>query len=987
VWICASCSQENPDGFKFCGNCGAPLAAPAPAREVRKIVTIVFCDLTGSTALGDRTDPEALRATMRGYYDEMRTILERHGGTVEKFIGDAVMAVFGVPVSREDDALRAVRAAWEMRVAIGELGLQARIGVNTGEVVAGEGDTLVTGDAVNVAARLEQAAEPGEVLIGAETHRHVRDAASVEPVEVTAKGKPEPIAALRLVDLDPAASGITRRLDTPLVGRERELALLRQAYDTAASEQSCHLFTLLGPAGVGKSRLVAELLEELDAGIARGRCLDYGEGITFWPVIEVLKQLGAEEAVSAIATGAVGSNELFLTVRRALEDAAQDRPLVVVFEDVHWGAPTFLDLLDHISDLSRGVPMLLLCIARPELLDDRPGWGGGKLNATTTLLQPLTAEESTVLLEGLDAGQVSDETRARIVQSAAGNPLFVEEMLALAREGGDIHAPSTIQALLQARLDRLGSAERSVIERGAIEGELFHRGAVQELGDGGSADGLDAHLIALVRKELIRPERGTLPDNDAYRFRHLLIRDVAYDGLPKETRADLHLRFATWLDAHANLVELDEIVGYHLEQAALYRRELGRADAEIERDAARRLTSAGEAAASREDLPAAENLLTRALALLEPGDPGREAAAHALVSTLLWSTSLDRVTELIGELERSADRVMQMNGRIAHAEHRLHFDPSYGVEEMRRVANEAKELFTAVGDDIGLSHVYLVLANASWFESQARETLDHLVLARRHAVRGGTLNVRSFAMVVGPLTHGPLMPDEVRTRLDEFFGDSESRFLTQGRLMTEAMLERFEGHFERCVALWEEGDAILAELGLPFLRHVMHQVPAESAFAQGDYDEAVRLYRETYDRLGSIGETGFRSTVSIELAESLFESGHPLEAERLAIEAEGMSSADDLVNFALGRGLRARIMADRGELEAAEALALQAVAYARRSDFPQIHGRTDHALAHVRRVQGRVEESRSLLEQAARTHASRGDTVMTARMRELAVEL
>jgi class 3 adenylate cyclase/tetratricopeptide (TPR) repeat protein len=987
VWICASCSQENPDGFKFCGNCGAPLDAPVPAREVRKVVTIVFCDLTGSTALGDRTDPEALRATMRGYYDEMRTILERHGGTVEKFIGDAVMAVFGVPVSREDDALRAVRAAWEMRAAVGKLGLQARIGVNTGEVVAGEGDTLVTGDAVNIAARLEQAAEPGEVLIGTETHRHVRDAASVEPAEVTAKGKPEPIAALRLVDLDPTASGIRRRLDTPLVGRERELALLQQAYDTAAGEQSCHLFTLLGPAGVGKTRLVAELLENLDARIARGRCLDYGEGITFWPVIEVLKQLGAEEAVSAIATGAVGSNELFLTVRRALEDAAQDRPLVVVFEDIHWGAPTFLDLLDHISDLSRGVPMLLLCVARPELLDDRPGWGGGKLNATTTLLQPLTAEESTVLLEGLDADEVSDAIRARIVESAAGNPLFVEEMLALAREGGDIHAPSTIQALLQARLDRLGSAERSVIERGAIEGELFHRGAVRELGNGGSADGLDSHLIGLVRKELIRPERGTLPDDDAYRFRHLLIRDVAYDGLPKETRADLHLRFATWLDAHANLVELDEIVGYHLEQAALYRRELGRADPEIEREAARRLTSAGEAAASREDLPAAENLLTRALALLEPGDPGREAAAHALASTLLWSTTFDRVTELIGELERSADPVMQMNGRIAHAEHRLHFDPSYGVEEMRRVANEAKELFTAVGDDTGLSHVYLVLANASWFESQARETLEYLVLARQHAVRGGTLNLRSFAMVVGPLTHGPLMPDEVRARLDEFFGDSESRFLTQGRLMTEAMLERFEGHFERCVALWEEGDAILAELGLPFLRHVMHQVPAESAFAQGDYEEAVRLYRETYDGLGSIGETGFRSTVSIELGESLFEVGHPLEAERLAIEGEDMSSADDLVNFTLGRGLRARILADRGETEAAEALALQAVAYARRSDFPQIHGRADHALAHVRRAQGRVEESRTLLEQAARAHASRGDTVMAARMRELAVEL
>jgi class 3 adenylate cyclase/tetratricopeptide (TPR) repeat protein len=986
VWVCASCSQENPDGFKFCGNCGAPLVAPAPAREVRKIVTIVFCDLTGSTALGDRTDPETLRATMRGYYDEMRTILERHGGTVEKFVGDAVMAVFGVPVSREDDALRAVRAAWEMRTAVGELGLQARIGVNTGEVVAGEGDTLVTGDAVNVAARLEQAAEAGEVLIGTETHRHVRDAATVEQVQVTAKGKPEPIAALRILELDLEASGVARRLDTPLVGRGRELALLRQTYDTVAREKSCHLFTLLGPAGVGKSRLVAELLAGLEAKIVRGRCLDYGDGITFWPVIAVLKQLGAETAVDAIATGSVSSNELYLTVRRALEDAAQDGPLVVVFEDIHWGEPTFLDLLDHISDLSRGAPILLLCVARPELLDDRPGWGGGKLNATSALLQPLTSAESNALLDGLDANEVDEDVRARIIETAAGNPLFVEEMLALARDGGDIHAPSTIQALLQARLDRLDSAERSVIERGAVQGELFHRGAVQELANGGG-EGLDSHLVGLVRKELIRPERGPLPDDDAYRFRHLLIRDVAYDGLPKETRADLHLRFAQWVSTHARIVELDEIVGYHLEQAALYRRELGRPDADIDRDAARRLTAAGESAVAREDLPAAENLLGRALALLPPGEPVRDQALHALISTLMWSSPYERVNELITELEASADPVMRMHGRIVRAQHRLHFDPAYGVEEMRQVAEEAQQLFTKIGDHSGLSHVYLVLANASWFESQARATLDHVLRAREHAILGGTLNVRSYALAIGPLTHGPLLPDEVRARLDELFGNSGSRFLTQGRLMTESMLERLEGNFERCVEYWQEGDAILGELGLSFLRHVMHQVPAECAFAQGRYEESVRLYRETYDGLGELGETGFRSTVAIELGESLYALGEHAEAEQLAIEGEAMSSADDLVNFALGRGLRARILVERGELEAAEALALEAVEYARRSDFPQIHARTDEALAHVRRAQGRIEESRALFEQAVRAHETRGDVVHAERMRQLLVEL
>jgi tetratricopeptide (TPR) repeat protein len=353
----------------------------------------------------------------------------------------------------------------------------------------------------------------------------------------------------------------------------------------------------------------------------------------------------------------------------------------------------------------------------------------------------------------------------------------------------------------------------------------------------------------------------------------------------------------------------------------------------------------------------------------------------------MWSSTFERVSELLTALESSADPVMRMNGRVARAQHRLHFDPTYGVEEMRQVAEEARQLFTEVGDHSGLSHVYLVLANASWFESQARATLDYVVRARQHALRGGTVNVRSFALAIGPLTHGPLLPAEVRTRLDEIFGDHESRFLTQGRLMTEAMLERLEGNFDRCLAYWQEGDAILGELGLAFLRHVMHQVPAESAYAQGRYEESARLYRETYDGLGAMGETGFRSTVAIELGESLYALGEHAEAEQLAFEGEAMSSADDLVNFALGRGLRARILADRGELEAAEALALDAVEYARRSDFPQIHARTDEALAQVRRAQGRIEESHSLLEQAARAHESRGDVVLAKRMRTLLVEL
>ncbi|HEY8644534.1 MAG TPA: adenylate/guanylate cyclase domain-containing protein [Gaiellaceae bacterium] len=986
MWACASCDQENPDGFKFCGSCGAPLAVPAPAREVRKVVTIVFCDLTGSTALGDRTDPETLRATMRGYYDEMRTILERHGGTVEKFVGDAVMAVFGVPVSREDDALRAVRAAWEMRTAVGELGLQARIGVNTGEVVAGEGDTLVTGDAVNVAARLEQAAEPGEVLIGTETHRHVRDAATVEPVQVTAKGKPEPIAALRVVDLDLEASGIARRLDTPLVGRERELALLRQTYDTAAREQSCHLFTLLGPAGVGKSRLVAELLDDLEARIVRGRCLDYGEGITFWPVIEVLKQLGAESAVEAIATGSVSSNELFLTVRRALEDAAQGGPLVVVFEDIHWGEPTFLDLLDHISDLSRGAAILLLCIARPELLDDRPGWGGGKLNATTALLRPLTAEESNALLAGLDAGEVSDETRSRIVESAAGNPLFVEEMLALAREGGDIHAPSTIQALLQARLDRLGTAERSVIERGSVEGELFHRGAVQELGNGG--DGLDSQLVALVRKELIRPERGTLPDDDAYRFRHLLIRDVAYDGLPKETRADLHLRFADWLSAHVDLIELDEIVGYHLEQAARYRAELGRPDPELDARAGQRLAAAGSKASARGDLPAADNLLARALTLLPASDPLRPAALLERVVARDNSGDFEVSSALIAELESHPDDVVRMNGTMARLQLRFRTDPHSVVEEARRVSGEALELFAAAGDDLGTARAWYLLFWVDWLQSRAQPALAALEQAILHADRAGAGSLASSANVylMGPLLHGPFTPDDLRLRLEPL-RERGGPLAINTVLRVEAHLLRLEGRFAEALDAHARSDELSADLGMDMMRAVMQQWPAEVMLLQGIRSEAVAIMRDSVARLEEYGETSFRSTCIIRLAHALYLAGDAEEAEQLAIEGEELGAAEDFVNYAIGREIRARIASDHGAHDDAEALARDALEYAYKTDFPWVHAQVHTALAYVLAANDRTEEARAELETALDRHLSYGNTFEAERTRQLLVEL
>src|SRR5919197_2898028 len=405
--FCAHCGAENREGARFCDSCAAALTVPTAVREQRKTVTVLFCDVTGSTDLGERLDPEALRSLLARYFERMKAAVERHGGTVEKFIGDAVMAVFGVPVLHEDDALRALRAAAEMRDALPALGVQARIGVNTGEVVAGAGGTLVTGDAVNVAARLEQAAPPGDVYVGADTVRLARDrvqVATVDPLEL--KGKSETVPAYRLVSV---LADEPRRLGAAFVGRERERRLLHENFELSVSDRACHLFTILGVAGVGKSRLTAEFLRALDATVVRGRCLSYGEGITYWPVVEVVKQLRPEErelddSVARPLETLLGGHapaskeEIAFAVRRLFELAAQERPLVVVWDDLHWAEEGFLDLIDQLPDWSRDAPILLLCTARPELLDRRPGWAGGKLRASTVLLEPLGRYASSELL-------------------------------------------------------------------------------------------------------------------------------------------------------------------------------------------------------------------------------------------------------------------------------------------------------------------------------------------------------------------------------------------------------------------------------------------------------------------------------------------------------------------------------------------------------------------------------------------------------------
>jgi len=923
VQRCSVCGNENPEGFRFCGSCGAELAAAPAPREVRKTVTVLFCDVTGSTALGERLDPESTRRVMSRFFDAMREAIERHGGTVEKFIGDAVMAVFGIPVVHEDDALRAVRAAADMREALFHLNdelerdwgvrIESRIGVNTGEVVTGEGDSIATGDAVNVAARLEQGAAPGETLLGESTHRLVRDAVTAEPMEpLTAKGKSQPVVAFRLTGLVEGAQFITRRLDSALVGRENELAQLQRAFDHAVSERVAYQFTLLGPAGIGKSRLVRELHDRIDATLLSGRCLPYGEGITYWPLAEI-------EPLSSELDFEANRDEIALQTRRIFERMARERPLVIVFDDLQWAEPTFLDLIDHITDLSRDASILLLCIARPDLLDHRPGWGGGKLNATTMLLEALTEAESGQLVDNLLLARLDTGMRERIATAAEGNPLFVEEMLAMVTEdvNGDLDTiPPTIQALLAARLDRLAPDERTVVECAAVEGQEFSREAVSELVPEPLRDRLQDTLRALVRKDLIRPT-----GDETYRFKHLLLRDAAYEALPKEQRADLHERFADWL--HAMNPGVEEIIGYHLEQAYRYRAELGPVDdrsAALARRAARLLGVAGRRALGRADMHASTNLLERAVELLGPEDAEAVALYPALAAAVSERGDLDRAEELLRSAEAAADEKTRLTARTRRPmiEIGRGLSMKTGFARLEDVLAEAERL----GDQALLAEV---LKNSgivsSWLgdfgraEALLRRSLDHARQADDLHQIGDSVQWWILILLWGP-THVEAALVECRRLADEATDAGRSRIL-----VTEGVLRGLRGEFDEARMLTARGRAIMEELGQTVNLAAIAIPIAMMEQLAGEPEAAERMLREGREELIAAGERGYLSSLSGVLAGALCDQGRFEEADPFADESREMGAEDDHSTQMYWRAAKARILAARGLRDEAAELA------------------------------------------------------------------
>jgi predicted ATPase/class 3 adenylate cyclase len=1002
----------------------------ASAREVRKIVTILFCDLVHSTGLAEG-DPEKFRRVQARFFDEMRAIIERHEGTVEKFIGDEVMAVFGVPVVHEDDALRAVRAAKEMLGSLDVLNdeldeawgfrLQARIGVNTGEVLAGDsgqGQGFVSGEPVIVAKRLEQAAEPGEILIGKATYPLVEHAVTAGPLErIPVKGKRDEVGRRRVGEVDLRAPGVARRLHAPIVGRDRELDLLRRAFERTVEERCCRLFVVLGSAGIGKSRLATELIASVEdrAITAVGRCLPYGEGITFWPLSEVLKDIGGEDAVAAafgddehrevvleLLRGATGasdtagsSEETFWAVRRAFEALAQRRPLVVCFEDLHWGEPTLLDLVEYVIGWSRGAPILVVVLARPELVEHRPTWIAPQANSDTIALEPLSSAEMESLLVDLAAEiAIPAEVRQRIGAAAEGNPLFVEQMAAMASEqNGDetLRIPPTIQALLAERLDRLTPEERSVIERASVVGRDFSLAAVAGLATDEESSSITRALFALARKGLVRPDPSSPPEEDRFRFHHVLVRDSAYEGMPKGLRAELHERLADWTEAFGSGEEPGELVGYHLEQAYLARKAVGPRDERTARLAGRAgtmLGSAGRQALARDDVPASINLLQRASVLLVDEPASRSAVLLDLGSALRAGGDLSGAEALLDEATRTAETTgrddVRFRALVERSSLRSFLDPDTQAEGMLRVAEEAIAYFERSNDDLGLAKALIHLAEVYWMLCRLVEEEEVLERALVHAEHAGAL--RDVSWIMGSLIRSAVMgPRPVEEAIPRCLSLRERgpRTPTMDAYSTAilAVLEAMRGNSAEARRLCAHTKAALEDVGHELLLASLQMYPGIVGLISCEYEAAERELRQGYDRLDEMGESSYLSTMAAFLSKALYALGRYDEAQQATAVSQQSASRDDVASQMIWRGTRAKLLARRGD-PGAEALAREAVALSRGTDFTNWQADALVDLAETLRLLGRAGEARPAVDEALALYEAKGNVASAAAVRQ-----
>jgi DNA-binding SARP family transcriptional activator/class 3 adenylate cyclase len=1008
---------------------GTAAAEPWLSGE-RRTVTVVFVDLAVSLGVGDGADPEAHWRLVARSVDLAASVFRRHGATVEELVGDVLVGLFGVPIAHEDDPLRAVRAAAQLREALKALNeevgrdrgiqLPIRAGVETGEVVVpthGSLHATTSGDAVNAAARLQLAASQGEILVGEGIRSALRDAAVLEAVERAGpEGRGGSPAAWRLIDLVPGVSPVTRRFDAPMVGRTAELARLRAAFDRAARQGRAYRFTVLGEAGIGKSRLAREFAQALGSGarVLTGHCLAYGEGITFWPLREVLLQAaGGPQGLGGLAELLVGeddgewiagqvavalgptqepgsADELFPAVRRLFEALANPRPLVLTLEDLHWAEPTFLDLIEYIADWGQA-PVFVLCLARPELVEERPVWGAGGRNADTLVLEPLASTETEKLIADRLAGTVLPlDTLARIVEIAQGNPLFVEQMIAAFQNEGTISLPASVHALLAVRLDRLGPAERDLLRCAAVVGTDFSVDALLSLVPEQARPFVGKHLRALERKQLIRPARSV---GQGFSFCHGLIQLAAYRSMTREDRARLHRRFAEWLETEAqeSTLELDELLGHHLEKAVEQRRALGIPDEDdpgLAVRAGEHLATAGFRAYGRFDIPAALNLSGRAKSLLPGFHPQRGEVMRVLAEgypmlgrhdhadTVLW--------ELLEQARTEGNRLLEQAIHLERARVRVIIGPDpTRLDQILEEADRALGVFSAAGDHARAAQACYVLGIVRERHGATRKMEEASRLGLAHADRSGRLReevgprwnlARAVRIGETPVGEAVRTCEEILDRRGMFH---------PGVLCELATLHAMEGKFDEARDMLARARRDMVERWR--LRRPLMWAARSSAAVEtlaGDIDGSERELRVALEMALNFRERDPAARIAAGLSRVLFARGRWKEADEFATRSKEYAPVEGAAAQAHWRAAKARVLVGRGDQLKAERLAREAVALAP-VETPNLRADLLVDLAKVLLLARQAAKAEPVLAEAIRLYERKGNLVSAARAHEL----